>query len=206
MCYLSHGPSKHQVSPADARKNLVDGNRRFVLEKLASKDVGAKRRIQLLEEGQFPFAVIVTCSDSRVSPEILFDQALGDIFVIRTAGNVLDKVAMGSVEYAVDHLNCSLVVVLGHENCGAVKATVEGGTPPGSIGAITDIIAPSVEKVLKKGLTGTELCEEAAKENVFAVLAHLGTSPVVKHLIEEGKLTLLGAKYLLGSGEVEFYG
>ncbi|NLB18363.1 MAG: carbonic anhydrase, partial [Syntrophomonadaceae bacterium] len=106
---LSHNPVKNLVSPTQARQRLVDGNQRFVNENYGAKELGFSRRMTLLKEGQFPFAVIFTCSDSRVPPEIIFDQALGDIFVIRTAGNVLDDVAMGSVEYAVDHLHTPLV-------------------------------------------------------------------------------------------------
>ncbi len=202
---MSHGVPIKQVSAAEARHNLVAGNLRFTTEGPAPKNIGPDRRVQLQKEGQFPFAVIVTCSDSRVSPEILFDQALGDIFVIRTAGNVLDQVSMGSVEYAVDHLHCPLVVVLGHENCGAVKATVEGGSPPGSIGAITSIIGPSVEKARSLGYAGTELCEKAADENIAVTLSSLQTSPIIQHQLAEGNVTLAGAKYFLGSGEVVFF-
>jgi carbonic anhydrase len=129
----------------------MEGNQRFVSGKITIKDIGPAKREDLAVNGQKPFAVIVSCSDSRVPPEILFDQALGDIFVVRVAGNVLDPVAMGSVEYGAEHLGCPLLVVMGHENCGAVKATVDGGEAPGSISAIVDKIKPSVEKANRRG-------------------------------------------------------
>ncbi len=195
---MSQNDANSRISADAAKQKLVDGNRRFVTGELFPKNLSSERRNELLEDGQYPFAVIVTCSDSRVPPELLFDQALGDLFVIRVAGNVLDSVALASVEYAVDHLHSPLVVVLGHENCGAVQATVEGGSPPGSIGAITSLIKPSVEKARALGLVGDELCEKAADENVITTLDELRRSPVVKHLLDSGKLSLIGAKYHLG--------
>lgn len=202
---LSHENTTNQISVEVAMEKLVEGNRRFVTGTLSAKDLGRDKREDLLKNGQHPFAVIVTCSDSRVPPELLFDQALGDLFVIRVAGNVLDSVSLGSVEYAVDHLHTPLVVVLGHENCGAVHATVEGGDPPGSIGAITTLIQPSVDKARAMGFDGHQLCEKAADENIRTTLEDLKRSPVVKNLVVNGKLTLAGAKYFIGSGEVVFF-
>lgn len=202
---LSHHTGRPSISATQALNNLVEGNRRFVTGNLYSKDLGKTRREDLLVNGQHPFAVVVTCSDSRVPPEVVFDQALGDLFVVRVAGNVLDSVSLGSVEYAADHLHTPLVVVMGHENCGAVQATVEGGEPPGSIGSITARIRPAVDKVRAMGIDGRELCEKAADENVRATMEVLKKSPVLKHLIDEGRLTLVGAKYHLGSGEVVFF-
>ncbi len=202
---MSHHNGRPSISGTAAFNNLVEGNRRFVTGNLYPKNLGRDKREDLLVNGQHPFAVIITCSDSRVPPELVFDQALGDLFVVRVAGNVLDSVSLGSVEYAVDHLHTPLVVVLGHENCGAVQATVEGGEPPGSIGSITTLIRPAVDKVRAMGIDGRELCEKAADENVRATLEVLRKSPVVKHLVDEGRLTVLGAKYHLGSGEVVFF-
>ncbi len=146
----------------------------------------------------------MTCSDSRVPPELIFDQALGDLFVVRLAGNVVDPVAIGSVEYAVEHLCTPLVVVMGHEQCGAVKAAVDGGKVPGSIGAIVQKIQPSVEKVQAAGTVGADLYEQTVDENVRAVIAELKGSPVIEHLLHAGQLTIVGAKYHLSSGEVDF--
>jgi len=188
----------------EALQLLKEGNKRFSQGNLAVKDLGAARRENLLTKGQEPFAVVITCSDSRVPPELLFDQALGDIFVIRTAGNVVDAIAIGSVEYAVEHLKTPLIVVLGHENCGAVKATVDGGEAPGSISAIVDKIAPSVQKMRAAGLTGSELCESATIENIGATIADLLGSPIIKHFMKDGLLKIVAARYHLGSGEVKF--
>jgi len=186
-----------------ALQKLIEGNNRFTSGKPADKELGAGRREELLK-GQNPFAVIVSCSDSRIPPELLFDQALGDIFVVRTAGNVVDTIAIGSVEYAVEHLHTPLVVVMGHENCGAVKAAVDGGEAEGSIGAIIDKIEPSLARAKAAGATGAQLYEAAADENIMATIRDLQKSPIIQHLLASGNLTLVGAKYHLGSGEVVF--
>lgn len=192
------------VTGNEALQLLVEGNKRFSQGNLAVKDMGAARRENLSTKGQEPFAVVITCSDSRVPPELLFDQALGDIFVIRTAGNVVDAIAIGSVEYAVEHLKTPLVVVMGHEKCGAVKATVDGGEAPGSISAIVNKIAPSVQKMRAAGLKGSVLCESVCTENIGATIADLLKSPIIKHFIKDGLLKIVAAKYHLGSGEVKF--
>ncbi|TEB04094.1 Carbonic anhydrase [Pelotomaculum schinkii] len=186
-----------------ALQKLIEGNNRFTSGKPADKELGAGRREELLK-GQNPFAVIVSCSDSRIPPELLFDQALGDIFVVRTAGNVVDTIAIGSVEYAVEHLHTPLVVVMGHENCGAVKAAVDGGEAEGSIGAIIDKIEPSLARAKAAGATGAQLYEAAADENIMATIRDLQKSPIIQRLLASGNLTLAGAKYHLGSGEVVF--
>ncbi len=188
----------------EAKQLLVDGNKRFTSGKPALKDIGSARRENLLAKGQKPFATIVSCSDSRVPPELIFDQALGDLFIIRVAGNVVDPVAMGSIEYGVEHLHTPLLVIMGHENCGAVKATVDGGEAPGSIGSIVEKIKPSVEKAKASGATGNDLYEKSTDENIKAVIADVQKSSIVKHLEESGKLTVTGAKYHVGSGEVVF--
>lgn len=194
------------TSAAEAKKLLVAGNERFVKGELAKKDLGSERRQKLLTEGQKPFVAIVSCSDSRVPPEVIFDQGLGDLFVIRVAGNILDKVEIGSVEYAVEHLHVPLVLVMGHEACGAVKATVEGGkAPTENIGAIVEKISPSVEKAKAMGATGKELIEQSAEENVKAMIAELEKSPIIKEAVEHGKVTISGAKYHLGTGKVEWF-
>lgn len=133
------------ISPDEALAKLVAGNTRFVEGKQAQKDVGNTRRTELTK-GQQPFAVILSCSDSRVPPEHIFDQGLGDIFVVRVAGNVADSIELGSVEYAAEHLGSPLILVLGHQMCGAVKATVAGGKPEGNIGSIVKKIEPAVKK------------------------------------------------------------
>src|SRR2546421_4904043 len=120
-------------TPAAALKLLKQGNERFTQGKLAARDIGASRRAALAK-GQHPFAVVLTCADSRVAPELVFDQGLGDIFVLRVAGNIADRSVIGSIEYAVEHLHTPLIVVLGHESCGAVQAALEGKSLPGDLG------------------------------------------------------------------------
>jgi carbonic anhydrase len=191
------------VSGIEALQKLIDGNKRFMTGKLALKDTGGTRRGNLVK-GQKPFAVIIACSDSRVPPELIFDQALGDLFIVRTAGNVVDPIAVGSVEYAVEHLLAPLVVVMGHDYCGAVKAAVDGGEAPGSINTIIAKLMPSVEKAKATGATGHDLYELATDENIKKTVEELQESPIIKHFLEGKKITLKGAKYFLKTGEVVF--
>lgn len=193
------------VTAEEAKKLLIEGNKRFTAGLPAQKNMGSAKRLELKEKGQKPFAVILTCSDSRVPPELLFDQSIGDLFVVRNAGNILDSASLGSIEYAVDHLHTPLVVVLGHDKCGAVKAAVDGGEAPGSIGAIIEKIKPSVEKVLAAGISGDELYARVEDENIKSVVAELKENPVIKHFMEDGKVTVVGAKYYLGPGEVIYF-
>lgn len=186
-----------------AKRVLFEGNQRFITGKFAKKDLSSKK-LKALLQGQKPFAVIVSCSDSRVPPELIFDQGLGDLFVIRVAGNVVDKVALGSIEYAVEHLKAPLVVVMGHEKCGAVKATAEGGEAAGSIGAIVEKIKPSLIKVKARGTKGESLIEETVNENVKAVIRDIEKSSVIKHAIEKGEIKVIGAKYHLSTGKVQW--
>lgn len=192
------------ISGNEALQLLEDGNKRFTTGNPAVKDIGKARRDELLSKGQKPFAIIVTCSDSRVPPELIFDQALGDLFVIRTAGNIVDSIAVGSIEYGVEHLGSPLLVILGHSNCGAVKATVDGGEAPGCIAAIVAKITPSVQKAKAAGAAGNELYESSTLENIKATINEIMESHIVQHFIKDGKLTVIGAKYHLDSGEVEF--
>lgn len=187
-----------------ALKKLIEGNERFTSGQMTNENMGPERRAELVK-GQRPFAVIVSCSDSRVPVELLFNQGLGDVFVIRTAGNIVDPITLGSLEYAVDHLHSPLVVVLGHDKCGAVKAAVDGGEAHGSIGAILDKIMPAVQIAKASGAVGEELYEKATDENVKTTIDEIKTSPIVKHLIADGKLSIIGAKYDLASGVVTFW-
>ena len=134
----------------------------------------------------------------------MFDQGLGDIFVARVAGNVVDPVVLGSVEYAVDHLHSPLVVVMGHQGCGAVSAAVEGGEQPGDIGAVISLIEPSVQQAKALGLSGDAEIEKVTELNVQSSVAAVNASPVVSHLVQEGKLKVVGAEYQLVSGVVRW--
>lgn len=190
------------VTAAQARQALLEGSRRFSSGGVKVKDISAARREDLLKNGQKPFAVILCCSDSRVPPEVIFDQALGDIFVVRDAGNIVDDLTLGSIEYGLEHLGAPLLMVLGHSNCGAVKAAVDGGEAPGSISSIVNTIKPLVDKLRAAGVSGDELYSRVEDENIAATIETIKKSPVVKHLLEHGKVEIVGAKYQLDSGEV----
>jgi carbonic anhydrase len=153
-------------------------------------------------KGQTPFAIIVGCSDSRVGPEIVFDQGLGDIFVVRTAGEVVDATALGSIEYAVEHLGSSLIVVLGHERCGAVSAAVARAKEPGHIAAVLKAIEPAVEQT--KGKPGDPV-ENAVRAQAVDVAKQLqDAKPILAERVHSGKLKIVAARYVLDSGKVEF--
>ncbi len=188
------------ISADDAWDILMEGNAHFVSGDLAPKNF-PERRTELVS-GQSPFVTVVTCSDSRVPPELIFDQGLGDIFVIRVAGNVMDPVVLGSVEYGVEHLHTPLLVILGHQCCGAVTAATQGGAE-GNIESIMTEIEPAVEIACETNMTGSDLVEEAIDENIDLVIKNvLDRSPITKELVEEGELVILGAKYSLETGEV----
>ncbi|EGW40538.1 carbonic anhydrase [Desulfosporosinus sp. OT] len=188
-----------------AKKLLDDGNARFTSGKTLNKDLSATRRMDLEKNGQHPFAVIVSCSDSRVPPEVLYDEALGDLFVIRVAGNVVTPVELGSVEYAVEHLKTPLIVVLGHEGCGAVTAAVQGGEIPGSIGSIVEKIKPAIDEAKTSGVTGNDLIEKSVDFNVQNAIQDILKSPIIKHAVDTKESKILGAKYDLDTGVSTWY-
>lgn len=193
-------------TPDEAVKLLKEGNERFQKDQSMEVDLSSEKREKLVN-GQSPFAVIVTCSDSRVPPELIFNQGLGDLFVVRVAGNVIDKIELGSVEYAVKHLKTPLIVVMGHENCGAVEAAVEanGKKQHGNIGAIIDKIEPSVKKVKSKDLHGEELVEAVTIENINNSSAEIKDgSKVIREELEKGKIKIVEARYMLKSGQVQW--
>ncbi|TGE33286.1 carbonic anhydrase [Desulfosporosinus sp. Sb-LF] len=187
-------------SPEIAQQLLVEGNRRFTSGTPLSKDFSYTRRSDLMKNGQHPFAIIVSCSDSRVPPELLFDQALGDLFVVRVAGNVVTPVELGSIEYAVEHLKAPLVVVLGHEECGAVTAAVQGGETHGSIAAIIEKLKPAVNEARATGATGKELIEKSTDLNIQDALTDISRSPIVKEGMEAKQVKVIGMKYDLDEG------
>jgi len=165
-------------------------------------DQAAKRRAELTKS-QHPFAIIVSCSDSRVPPEIVFDQGLGDLFVLRVAGNVIDDHSLGSIEYAVDHLAVRLTVVLGHQRCGAVKAAKETiaakGKAPAHIQSLVTAIKPAVEATVHGDLEATV---EANVKNVAQALR--SSPPVLKPKVDSGEVRVIGAYYNLDTGAVSF--
>ena len=197
-----HATAAPNVSPTDALARLKAGNQHFVASTLEHPHQTDTRRTELATS-QHPFAIVLGCADSRTSPEVVFDQGLGDLFVVRVAGNVLNDETVGSIEYAVEHLGAQLIVVLGHERCGAVKAAKEiiaaKTEAPGHIESLVKAIAPAVEAT-----TGAD-AEATAKANVLNVAQALRDSgPILKEMIESGKVSVVGAHYDLDTGAVEF--
>lgn len=193
-----------QPAPAKEWQQLLDGNARFISGKAQHPHQDAVR-IAETANGQKPFAIVVGCADSRTAPELLFDQGLGDLFVVRLAGNIVDAAALGSIEFAVAKLGARLIVVLGHEKCGAVSAAVDAvkgaAAPPGHIGAIVDAIRPAAASV--HGHEGDEV-DNAVKANVQHVVERLKkASPVLTPYLQSGELTVVGARYDLDQGKVE---
>jgi len=172
---------KDEVSPEAALQRLMSGNKRFVESKAINPNQSAKRRTEVANE-QRPFAIIVTCSDSRVAPEVLFDLGLGDIFVIRVAGNITDDNALGSIEFAAERLGSNLVVVMGHSKCAAVIAAVQEGEIPGCFKSITDAIKPAVD--MAKSQSG-DIIENSIKNNAKLVAEKIRASkPILEELVK----------------------
>jgi len=186
------------VSPEAALAKLQAGNARYAAKSVSSEKPTAKARAASAQS-QHPFAVIVGCADSRTSPEIVFDQNLGDLFVIRTAGNLVDDYALGSIEYAVEHLGARLVVVLGHERCGAVKAAVAGASAPGHVGSIVKDIRPAVTAVNK---SPGDVLVNAVNENIYRVADKICRKAVLGD--KASSVRVVRAVYDLDSGKVEW--
>ncbi|MFC1580609.1 carbonic anhydrase [Thermodesulfobacteriota bacterium] len=184
----------------EALQRLLDGNKRYVGSRQTHPDQEPERRLALRAE-QHPFAVILGCADSRVPPEVIFDQGLGDLFVIRVAGNVLDDMILGSMEYAEIHLKTPLIMVLGHSQCGAVEATVEGGQMEGHIASLTSAIQPAVDRA--KDQPG-DLADNAVKANAKLVAENLKTAGAhFTELVGEDRLLIVAAYYDLETGIVD---
>lgn len=192
------------LSGDEALGLLRKGNDDFINDRPAPPSLGRSRRMQL-QAGQQPFAVLVGCSDSRVSPELLFGRGLGELFIVRVAGNSVDRTALGSIEYGVAVLGCPLVLVLGHEACGAVQAAVQVVTEdvrfPGAIG---EMVAPIIPAVLTAQRMPGDLLVNAVKENARRVARRLGDGDqVLSTPLRDGKLRIVPAYYSLADGSVE---
>lgn len=207
----------HAMTPDQALQKLMEGNTHYVQNQMTGAKLCDPATRTGLSKSQKPYAIILTCSDSRVPPEIIFDKGLGEIFVIRVAGNVPDPVVLGSIEYAAEHLGSPLIMVLGHERCGAVTATVDAkGKSTGSpnIDAIVRTIEPSVKAALKEcdACKGEKKCVETRKSdlvecaidaNARRIAANLPVqSKILKHLLHEKKIKIVVAKYDLDDGAV----
>src|SRR6266576_575322 len=190
------------VAPAEAISKLKEGNGRYTSGNVQHPGQTAERRTELAKT-QHPFAAIVSCSDSRVPPEIVFDQGIGDLFIVRVAGNVINDEGLGSIEYTVDHLGTRLILVLGHQRCGAVDAARETiaakGKAPGHIQSLVTAIKPAVEATAKEDLDAT------IKANVKHVVQALRSStPILKAEVDSGKIQVIGGYYSLDTGAVIF--
>lgn len=191
------------VNSDDAKKLLIEGNKRFVNGNVLREDI-SKDNLKKLSTGQKPFAVVVSCSDSRVDPETVFDQGLGDLFVDRDAGNVVDKVMLGSIEYGAEHLNAPLIVVLGHENCGAVKAAVDKSQVSDNIQGIIDQIDISLKTVEVNNPSKDKIYQEVEDANIKNTVSEIEKDPVIEELVKENKVKVVGAKYHIETGEIVF--
>lgn len=189
--------SKHKINPAanEASATLLRKNEEFTAETVHPGDISRARRADTADHGQHPYVVIVTCADSRVPPEHIFEAGIGELFVIRTAGNVIGTYELGSIEYGVEHLGVSLVVVLGHTGCGAVQAALEGGAH-GFIKNITDEILSCLPRD----------CDVATAErlNVLHSVERILESEVIRELEEKDLVTVRGAMYHIDTGSVDF--
>jgi carbonic anhydrase len=179
-------------TPDASLKKLVEGNLRYTTDTLEHPSRSSDRREEVSLK-QRPFAIILSCSDSRVAPEIVFDQGIGDLFIVRVAGNVAGPIELSSIEFAALNYGASLIVVMGHESCGAVSAVFEGNSRP--IQEIAELIQPEIK--------GAKDVEEAVKDNVQGVVAQLKKTKSLQNLQSEGKLQIVGAYYHLGSGQVD---
>lgn len=214
----SHGGAG--ITPDDALQKMMDGNKRYIENQMNGTKLCDLATRTSLSKSQKPYAIVLTCSDSRVPPEIIFDKGLGEIFVVRVAGNIPDPVVLGSIEYAAEHLGSPLVMVLGHERCGAVAATVGSkGKSSGSanIDAIVKTIAPNIKGASKdcEACKGEAKCADSKKDafvecvvdaNAKTVAANLTKrSKILKHLADAKKIKIVAAKYDLDDGAVTLF-
>lgn len=192
-------PTKTNLTPDQALQMLMEGNDRFVNRRTINSTNRDIRRIKKVSKSQSPFASILSCADSRVPSEIIFDQGFGDLFVCRVAGNIATPEEIGSLEFGAAELKTKVIMVMGHKRCGAVSATVKGAQVPGQIGTLIEAIKPAVES--SKGQPGDPV-ENACKANVLYQVENLKSSPVLSGLIKEGKLKIAGGYYDLDNGRV----
>lgn len=202
MLPLTTAQAQRRVSPDEAITILKEGNQRFVSGK-SQRPNQDLNRIKEVSTAQFPFATIVGCSDSRVPNEIIFDQGVGDLFIVRTAGQVSSYASWGSIEFAEEVLGTKLIVVLGHTQCGAVNAAVKLPEVPGHIVTLINAIKPAVERA--KAKSPADLLDVSIRENVMLQVEQLkALEPVLAKRVREGSIKIIGAIYHLDSGLVEF--
>lgn len=199
------------LNASTALSALREGNARFANNLRSIDAIASQARRETFAEGQSPNAIILSCADSRVPSEIVFDCGLGDLFVVRVAGNVCAPSLVGSVEFAASMFGTELVVVMGHTHCGAVKATIQsllehGDHPSENIRDIVERISPAVVPLLDKGLDPKALVREATRANVRLTANHLRHgSKILERRIHDGKLVVVGAEYSIETGKVDFF-
>jgi len=196
-------------SPDDVQKTLAIGNQRYAAGSPVYPNLDQRRRMETASQGQHPLATVITCSDSRVPAEAIFDRGIGDIFVIRVAGNVADTDEIATAEYGVDHLGTPLLVVLGHTKCGAVTAVATGAEVHGNLPKLVDNIIPAVQKAKAKNpqATGDALVAEAITMNIWQAIEDMFVhSDVIKGKAKAGSLKVVGALYDIETGKVSWLG
>ena len=203
------GAPQAGLTPDQALERLEKGNERFAASRPVHPDLDTARRTATARQGQKPFAMVLGCSDSRVPVEHVFDVGLGDLFVVRVAGNVTYFDQAGSIEYGAEHLGANLLVVLGHTKCGAVAAVVNGAKEHGNIPALVAAIIPAVEKARAENpaLSGPELVDKAVEYNVRQSMEDLfRLSPSMRAMVKAGRVKVVGAVYDIESGRVKWLG
>ncbi|MBD2084131.1 carbonic anhydrase [Trichocoleus sp. ST-U3] len=198
LVFPDQAVAENDMTPDQALQSLMEGNQRFITRK--TKNINRDfQRLTAVAKTQKPFAAILSCADSRVPSEIIFDRGFGDLFVCRVAGNIATPEETGSLEFGGLILGTKVIMVMGHKRCGAVDATIKGAQVPGQIGSLLEAIKPGVEN--SKGKPGDRL-ENASKANVLVQVERLKTSPVISQLIQENKLKVVGGYYDLDTGKV----
>jgi carbonic anhydrase len=185
------------VTPDAALQKLTKGNAAYVKAKKNNADISQKLRKNTADNGQTPYAVVVTCSDSRVPPEHIFNAGIGDLFVIRTAGNVIGDFELGSIEYGAEHLHASLIVIMGHSKCGAIAASIGDGHAEGFIAKLVEEIKPGIAEITD--------ATQAENVNVANSANKLHQSEILTKMIEHNEVKIVKAKYDIGTGKVEFF-
>lgn len=198
--------SQQKTTPSDALQMMKDGNKRFVDGKMLTRDYS--EQVHATEKGQYPYAVVLSCIDSRVAPEITFDQGIGDIFDARIAGNFINDDILGSMEYSCKVVGSKLILVMGHTGCGAVKSTIDDA----QLGNITQMLAkikPAMDKTVydgEKTSKNYDYVDLVSKENVLLAIENIKLkSPILKELYDKGEIDIKGCMYDIHTGKVEFY-
>ncbi|MHC5742841.1 MAG: carbonic anhydrase [Nostoc sp.] len=194
-----HPVNPNSISPNEAIRRLLDGNQRFINQKRQYPDQSLEH-LRLVAKAQYPFAAILGCADSRVPAEIVFDQGIGDLFVVRVAGNVVSDTVIGSLEYSTAVLGSQLIIVLGHRRCGAVAEAIKNEPLPGRIGLIIEGIKPSVERVRFR--TGDNMQDAVIANIQYQTEKLQESSTILAKLLGEGKLKIVGACYDIDTGKV----